>query len=371
MERRRAPADYLLFNVTLALLVIGLVMVFDTSYARSMDAGSDAFASLKRQASYAGVGLAAMLLVMRIGYWRLRRWSPLLLMLALCGLIAVWIPPIGIEKNGASRWIGYGALQVQPSEFAKLALMLYLSALLSRSVYNVRDFMDGLAVPLVVVSLFVILVEREPDLGTAAVMGLSSLTLLYLAGARKRHLAGIGAVAALLVVAATLAHGYRTDRITGFIDPEADYHGRGYQLTRGLLAVGSGGLLGVGLGAGREKFYLPEANTDFIFATIAEETGLWGSLLVIGLLFVVGWRGFAIARRTRDAFGAMLAAGISATISWQALLNVAVVTGSVPSTGVPLPFVSAGGSSLVFLLVSVGILLNIAQHPEGSVKRAS
>jgi len=371
MERRQVPTDYLLFNLTLALLVIGVVMVFDTSYARSMDFGSDTFVSLRRQAIYAGVGLVAMLLVMRLGYWKLRRWSAILLFIALCGLIAVWIPPIGIERNGAARWIGFGPVQIQPSEFAKLALVLYLAALLSRNLYDIRDFADGLAVPLAVVGLFVILVEREPDMGTAAVIGLSSLTMLYLAGARKRHLLSVCAAALLLAVVATLAHGYRMDRIIAFTNPEAYYENRGYQLTRGLLAVGSGGLLGLGLGAGREKFYLPEANTDFIFATIAEETGLWGSLLVVGLLFLLGWRGFAIARRTRDTFGAMVAAGISATISWQALLNIGVVTGSIPSTGVPLPFISAGGSSLVFLLVSVGILLNIAQHPEGSVKRAS
>src|SRR5262249_52340512 len=226
-----------------------------------------------------------------------------------------------------------------------------LAALVSRNAFDIRKFMDGLIVPVAVIGIFAILVEREPDLGTAAILFLASMTVLYLAGAQLKHLGAIAGVAfVMFIMVSVFGHGFRNGRLSSFFSPEKDYYGRGFQVTRGLVAVGSGGVLGVGIGAGREKFYLPEANSDFIFATVAEETGLWGSLIVIGLLFMVGRQGFIIARRTNDPFGSLLAAGIAAMISWQAIINVAVVTHLIPATGVPLPFISFGGSSLLFLL---------------------
>jgi cell division protein FtsW len=372
--RRRGPTDYLLLNLTLALLVIGVVMVFDASYAQAMTrrvSGNDGLFYLKRQAVYAGIGLVAMAAVMRIGYWRLRRMAMPAVAVSLLLLILVWIPGIGMAHKGAARWIGHGSFQFQPSEIAKIALVLYLSALLARRNFDLKNFVDGLFAPLCVVGVFVLLVEKQPDLGTAIVIGLTCLTLFFLAGARKRHLLGIIGIALLFVLVTTFSRSYRVARLTTFLDPLAKSGEAGYQLAHGLYAVGSGGVTGVGFGAGREKFYIPEANTDFIFATIAEETGLWGSLLVVGLLFFLGWRGFHIARNTADTFGALLASGIAALISWQALINVAVVTGTVPATGVPLPFVSYGGSSLVFLLVSVGILMNIAQNPQAPAREKS
>ncbi len=366
VERARRPAAHALVNITLALLVIGIVAVYDASYARSMDLsrnGNDGAYFLKRQAVYAALGIFGLVFVSRFDYSKLRRMAGPLLFLSIILLCTVWMPVIGITKNGAARWIGWKAVQLQPSELVKLTLTIYLAALLSRGTSNIRNFLDGLFVPLAVIGVVVLLVEREPDLGTAGVIGLTSITLLYLAGARKRHLMAIGAAGMALVLAAALfGHGYRQGRLKTFLNPELDYYGRGYQVSRGLVAVGSGGLTGVGLGAGREKFYLPEANTDFIFATIAEETGLWGSLLVIGLLFAIARQGICIGRRTKDPFGALLASGIATMISWQAAINMAVVTGSIPATGVPLPFISYGGSSLLILLVSIGILLNIASQ---------
>jgi cell division protein FtsW len=370
-ERRRASTDLVLFNAVVALLVIGIVMVYDSSYARSMEvkvSGFDGFYFLKRQAIYAGIGVVAMLAMVRYGYWKLRALAVPLLILSCVLLLMVWAPGIGLTRNGAARWIGKGMLQFQPSELAKLALLIYLAALLARLLdgkrFDIRSFQDGLLAPLMVVGLIVVLVEREPDLGTAAVIGLTSITLFFLAGARLRHIAGIMGAGVVFVILVTMLHGFRGDRLKTFMNPEADYYGRGYQISHGLMAVGSGGLKGVGIGAGREKFYLPEANTDFIFATVAEETGLWGSVLVLTLLMVVGWRAVIIAHRAPDTFGRLLAGGIGAMITWQALINIAVVTGSMPATGVPLPFVSYGGTSLVFLLISVGILLNIAQHAD-------
>lgn len=364
---RFAP-DYWLFHLTILLLAIGVLIIYDASYVQSIDlkrTGNDALYYLKRQALWAGLGLSMMFLVMRFGYWRLRGLAYLLLGLSLIGLIAVlYVPAVNVVAKGAARWMKIGPVQFQPSEFAKLSLVIYLAAVLSRKDCRIRDFWCGLCPLLLVVGVIALLVEREPDLGTAVVIGLIAMTMFYVAGARKRHLLAMVVCAGVLALLAARGHEYRWNRIRVFLNPESDYHGVGYQTVQGLLAIGSGGPAGVGLGEGRGKYYLPESNTDFVFATIAEETGLWGSTLVLGLVMLLAWRGFRIARRTQDPFGALLAAGITATICWQSILNIAVVTNSVPATGVPLPFISYGGSSLMFLLIGVGILLNIAQHPE-------
>lgn len=376
VQRPRQSPDHWLLNLTLLLMVVGVVAVYDSSYAYSMDrlkTGFDGFYFLKRQAVYAVIGLAAMFAVSRIGYWRLRQLAAPMLLACVVLLLLVWAPVIGHNLNGASRWVGKGMFQFQPSELAKMALVIYLGALLSRPGYNIRSFAQGLMVPLLVMGLVVVLVEREPDMGTAGIIFLASLVMLYLAGAGFRHLAMIVAVASVFFTIAMFfghRHIFRKDRLTGFVDNKQDIRGRDFQPLHGLYAVGSGGIRGVGIGAGREKFYLPEANTDYIFATIAEETGLVGSVLLVGLLFLLGRQGFVIARRTRDSFGAMLAAGLAAMISLQAVLNLAVVTRLVPPTGIPLPFVSYGGTSLIFLLIAVGILLNISRHPDAPVRGA-
>jgi cell division protein FtsW len=364
---RFAP-DYWLFHLTVLLVAIGILIVYDASYVHSIGlkrTGYDALYYLKRQALWATVGLFLMFWVMKCGYWRLRGWAYLLLGLSLVGLIAVFYMPSEMAvAKGAARWIKFGSVQFQPSEFAKLSLVIYLANVLSRKNYPIRDFWRGLCPQLFVVGGVALLVEREPDLGTAFVIGLVAITMFYAAGARKRHLLVIMICAGILVLLATKGHDYRWNRIRVLLNPEGDYHGAGYQIVHGLLAVGSGGPTGVGLGEGRGKYYLPESNTDFIFATIAEETGLWGSLLVLGLVMLLVRRGLCIALRAQDPFGMLLATGITAIIGWQSILNIAVVTNSLPATGVPLPFISYGGSSLMFLLIGVGILLNIAQNPE-------
>ncbi|HZO91049.1 MAG TPA: putative lipid II flippase FtsW [Chthonomonadaceae bacterium] len=364
--RSRLPVDRLLFTATLALLVIGLWMVFDASYVKTLDSarmGHDAFFFVKRQAVGAILGLGALFTMMRVGYWHLRRLAVPLMLLGLVCLCAVWLPRIGINENHANRWVALGPIRFQPSELAKLTLIIYLAALLSRVHCNVRDLGQGLGPPLAVTTLYLILIEREPDLGTAFVLFLAVLTQCFLAGARKRHLALVCAVGGLAVLLMGFGFGHRAGRITTFLHPEKDTQGIGYQIFHSRLAIGSGGWSGAGLGEGREKYFLPQGNTDFIFATIAEELGFFRTASVLGLLCLVGWRGFRIACQTRDRFGALLAAGIAALISWQALINVAVATASIPATGVPLPFISYGSSSLVFLLAGIGILLNIAQNP--------
>ncbi len=365
--REKLPADYILFNVTLALLAIGVVMVFNASYGDTVSKARmnyDPFYFLKRQAVWAAVGFVCMLLVMRIGYWNLRRFAAPLMILAIVGLVAVLIPGIGEVRNGARRWFDIGPLLIQPSEFAKLALVIYLAGQTCNTVNNIRDLKDGFWAALVPICACIILVEKQPDLGTAAVIGLGSLATLFLAGARVRHLAAVLVCGLLLVGFAALRHDYRMDRVSVYLEPDKYARDKGLQITHSLIAVTTGGALGVGLGEGREKLFVPEANTDFIFATIVEETGLWGTSLVVGLMLLLGWAGCLIARRTNDPFGMVLASGLSAMISLQAIINIAVVTNTIPATGVPLPFISAGGSSLILNMISIGILLNIARHPE-------
>jgi cell division protein FtsW len=363
----RRPMDFWLFGTTLILIVVGLLMVLDSSYIQALNHGKDVFYYVKRQAVGAGIGLGMMFLMMRIGYWRLRDWAFPLMVLGLVLLTAVFIPHIGYHANSASRWIGTRQFNFQPSEFAKLFLVVYMAKLLSMPRPKERrkehSLLLWLGPPLAVTALYLLLIEREPDMGTAIVLFLAVLTQLFLAGTRKRHLVvllGVTALAGLLMIS---VFKHRSNRIDTFLHPERDPQGIGFQVIHAGYAVGSGEWFGMGWGRGREKYYLPEANSDFVFATMAEELGFVGVLPVLLLLTVVGIRGFAIAEQARDRFGALLAAGLTAVISWQALINMGVATASIPATGVPLPFISYGSSSLVVLLASVGVLLSIGQHP--------
>jgi cell division protein FtsW len=360
------PVDNLLFGATLALIVMGLWAVFDSSYVKTLDSSlthNDALFFVKRQMVGVVFGLVSLTVMMRIGYWKLRKLAVPLMITALVLLLAVWIPHVGRVENHAARWIKMGPLQFQPSELAKIAVILYVSALLSRPHCNMKSFMDGIFPALLVTALALALIEREPDLGTAFVLFLAFMTILYLAGAEMHHLLAILAGAGLVVLMFGFVFGHRQGRITAFLHPDKDKEGIGYQIFHSRLAVGSGRVTGVGLGHGREKYYLPQGDSDFIFATVAEETGFAGSVVMLLLMGLVGWRGFDIAYKTRDRFGMLLAIGISSLISWQAITNVAVATASIPATGVPLPFISYGSTSLIVLLTGIGVLLNIAQNP--------
>lgn len=363
----RRPMDFWLFGTTLILIVVGLLMVLDSSYIQALNHGKDVFYYVKRQAVGAGLGVGMMFLMMRIGYWRLRQWAFPLMVIGLVLLAAVFVPHIGYHANAASRWVGTRQFNFQPSEVAKLFLVIYMAKLLSmprpKRHRKEQTLLFWLGPPLAVTTLYLLLIEREPDMGTAIVLFLAVLTQLFVAGTRKRHLIvmlGVTALAGLMMVA---VFKHRSNRIDTFLHPEHDPQGIGFQMIHSSYAVGSGEWFGMGWGRGREKYYLPEANSDFVFATMAEELGFVGVLPVLLLLTVVGIRGFAIAEQARDRFGALLAAGLTAIISWQALINMAVATASIPATGVPLPFISYGSSSLVVLLASVGILISIGQHP--------
>jgi cell division protein FtsW len=365
--RLRMPVDIWLFAVTLALVVIGLWMVFDSSYPKALDnprMGYDAFYFVKQQARGAIVGLAGLFTMMRYGYWNLKR-NAVLWMIGGAGLLcAVYLPHVGVHENNAARWLKFGPIVFQASEVAKLALVIYAASFLSRAHCNVRSLGEqGLAPLLLVGGIYILLIEREPDLGTAAVLFLAFMTQLFLAGARKRHIGLLLGVSGLAAIIMVMGFGHRRDRIAVYLHPEKYLSGPGYQPYHSIQGVGSGGLTGFGLGQGREKYFLPQGNSDFIFVTYAEELGLVGSYILLGLQCMVSWRGFRIAQQTKDPFGSLLAAGIAALVSWQALVNLGTATGSIPATGVTLPFISNGSTSLVLLLASVGILLNIAQHP--------
>ncbi|MGH3057713.1 MAG: putative lipid II flippase FtsW [Gaiellaceae bacterium] len=357
--RRRSSLDYhLLVLVTLGLVAFGLVMVYSASSARATLAADDPAYYLKRQAVYALAGVVALALLSRIDYRRLRFAVAPLLLGSFALLVAVLV--LGTPVNGARRWLALGPASLQPSELAKLALVLWLAAYLARR--PAPQSLGELLRPIgLVVGAAFALVIVEPDLGTAIAISIMAGAVLVVAGTRLPTLAAAGALGFFLVAAAIWLEPYRRERLLSFLDPWQDPEGAGFQSVQAMIALGSGGFFGNGLGESVQKvYYLPEASTDMIFAIVGEELGLLGAFAVIAAFVAFGYAGFNIALGCRDPFGKLLAAGITALVCGQAAVNVSAVMGLAPLTGIPLPFVSYGGSSLVVGLASVGILLNIA-----------
>ena len=355
----RAQLEYhLLVLLTLGLVAFGLVMVYSASSARAMLAAGDPAYYLKRQALYALLGLGLLALMSRIDFRTLRFVGGPLLALSFFLLVAVLA--LGAEVNGARRWLSTGVIDFQPSELAKFALALWVAGLLVRR--PVPTSLGELLRPLgLVVGLACGLILVEPDLGTAIAIAVMTTAMLVVAGTQLRLLLGGASIGAAIVLAAIWLEPYRRARLFSFLDPWQDPDGAGFQSVQAMIALGSGGFFGVGLGESVQKvYYLPEASTDMIFAIVGEELGLFGSLAVIAAFALFGYVGFNVALRCRDPFGKVLAAGITALICGQAALNMSAVLGLLPLTGIPLPFVSYGGSSLVIGLTSVGVLLNIA-----------
>jgi cell division protein FtsW len=348
----------LLMLVTLGLVAFGLVMVYSATSAAAALGNGDSMAYLERQAVYALVGIVLMALASRFDYHRLRYLAPALLLVALglCAAVLVASPAV----NGAHRWFIVGPASFQPSELAKLSLGLFAAAYLARRPPP-RSFGELLRPLGILTALFCGLILLEPDLGTTVSLCVMMLAIFLVAGVPVRILvlASLFATAAGLV--AIWAEPYRRARVFSFLDPWSDAQNSGFQIIQALIGIGSGGVTGVGLGEGPQKaLYLPEAHTDMIFAVVGEELGLVGSVLVIGAFATFGYAGFRVALRCRDPFGKLLAAGLTALVCGQAAINLAAVLGIAPLTGIPLPFVSYGGSSLVVLLACVGVLLNIA-----------
>jgi cell division protein FtsW len=360
--KQRVAADHTLLAVTMILALVGLVMVFSASAIVAGNRFQDSGFFLKRQIAWLVFGFLLMHLTSRIDYTVWKTLSIPLLACMLVLLVIVLVPSFGVAAKGARRWLRVGLFSVQPAEMVKLVAVIYLAAYLAKKGDKITLFRDGLLPALIVISLLSGLVLLEPDLGTVVVLGLVTVGMCFLAGARVSHLLALGLCAIPVVLVLVLGSSYRRQRLMTFLAPWKDASDTGFQITQSFLAFGSGGPFGVGLGEGKQKLYfLPEAHTDFVLALVGEELGLIGTATVTLLFAFFVWRGFQIAARARVPFGRYLGMGITLLIGGQALVNAAVVTGLLPTKGLTLPFVSYGGSSLVISLIGVGILLSISR----------
>jgi cell division protein FtsW len=365
-RRPPKPVEYnILLTATLCLLAAGAVMVYSASSARTLLEGQgDGTAFLVKYLAYGAIGLVVLQVLARGGLELLPRLTPWLLGISFALLVVVKLPGVGVEVNGARRWIGAGPLQFQPSELMKLALVLYATGLLATAPSRLRSLRNGATGPLLLVAgAALVLIASQPDLGTALVIAFTLGALLLVAGVPLGLLGRIAGVGALLVALFIVVEPYRAARVTAFLNPWAHAASSGFQSVQGQIALGSGGLFGVGLGESVQKvFYLPEAHTDFILAVIGEELGVAG---ICGLLFLyglIGYAGLRTAKAARTRYTQLLATGLTSLILCQALLNVFAVLGIAPLTGVPLPFISSGSSSLLVLLATMGLLLNVASR---------
>jgi cell division protein FtsW len=351
----------MLRTATLILLAFGAVMVYSASSGTSLlSHDGDSSQYLKRYLVSAALGLLALRYFARHGVGVARQATPFVMVAAFAGLLLVLVPGLGIEVNGSRRWLGAGALQVQPSEVAKLALVLYAALMLASQPERARS-LGGVRPLLVVAGAMAVLIVMQPDLGTTMVIMFAIFALLAAGGVSGRHLGMLaGGLVALALIAAVLEP-YRRERLTSFIDPWSDPEGSGFQSVQAMVAIGSGGFFGVGLGESVQKlFYLPEAHTDMILAVIGEELGLFGISAVLLLYGMIAYAGLRAARTARDHYQKLLAAGITSMILIQAIVNFFAVLGLLPLTGVPLPFISYGNSNLIVLLAGMGILINVA-----------
>jgi len=365
---RRLQTDRWLFSVTVALCLIGAVMVFSASAVIAREQFGNAYTFLIRQVAWLALGLAGMFWMMNLDYRKLRQ--PAVIFTALFAVLVLLVVVFFQDKSHAThRWIRIGPASIQPSEFAKLAVIFYLAWFLEKRrrprSFGINDPLHTVGPALGPILLLVGLVVIQPDLGTALEIFLIALAMLFVAGLSVWYVAGAGVLALPVIYLLVVRIAYRYERVVGFLNPEADPQGHGFQLLQSLIAVGSGGLFGVGLMESRQKlFYLPEAHTDFIYAVLCEELGFLGGVVVLVLFAIYGWRGLRAALRAPDDFGRLTALGITVMVMSQALINLGVVLGMMPTKGIPLPFISYGGSSLLVMLLATGVLLNISQQAD-------
>ena len=361
---RIKSGDFALTILVLVLVVFGVIMVFSSSYYSAINDTGDPYTYLKRDIFWVILGLAAMIFCAMFDYHLYAKAAPAILIVSIV-LLALLFTPLGVTRNFATRWIEIGGFTLMPGEVAKIAAIIFVASFLSKDPRRIRSFTQGVLPLLGLCGLFFVLIILQPNLSTAiticgiiiGMMFVAGLNLIYLGG-----IVGLGA-AGITFMILTDEDGYRLKRLTSFLDPFQDPLGDGYQVIQSLLALGSGGLFGVGLGKSIQKtLYLPEPQNDFIFAIIGEELGFVGCLLLIGCYLVLIWRGIHIALKAPDMFGTLLAAGITIMLALQVVLNIAVVTSSMPPTGITLPFVSYGGTALMLCMGSMGILLNISRH---------
>jgi cell division protein FtsW len=330
-----------------------------------MEQFADPYFFFKRQMMWGLLGFGAMICAMYIDYQTLQRWVYPLLLCAILLLLLVCISPLGKEVGGAKRWVQFGSLSFQPSEFAKLVMVLYLAHSLTKKRKKLQSLRQGYIPYVLIMGIVIFLLLLQPDLGTALIIVVVSFTLLFIGGVRPLHLTSSVLLSLPLVFLVIIIAPYRIRRILAFLDPWSDPLDAGFQIIQSLVALGKGGIVGLGLGEGKQKlFFLPAPHTDFIFAVIGEELGFMGGMVLLLCFSIFLWRGIAIAFRTRDLFGMHLAFGIVFLIIMQVIINVAVVVGLLPTKGLPLPFVSLGGSSLIANMLGVGILLSVSVQRE-------
>lgn len=353
--------DKVLLLSVLALVVIGIAMIYSTSYIMALQKYQDGYLFLKKELIFVTISLSSLLIVMRIPYGVYHKLTLLMLFLSFVFLVLVFVPGLGLEAGGAKRWVSLGAINFQPSELAKLAMVIYLASFFSRKGEKVKTFLYGFLPPLVIGGIMMGLFLKEPDFGATVSLVAIIVFMMFVAGVRIRYILSLGALAIPIFYVIITMAGYRLDRILSFIDPWKEADKGGFQIIQSFIAFGSGELWGLGLGEGKQKlFYLPEAHTDFILSAAGEELGLIGVSVIILLFFAVIISGIAIALKAKDLFGMYLAFGITSLIGLQTIINMGVVTGLLPTKGLPLPFVSYGGTSLLVSMTGIGILLNIS-----------
>jgi len=361
MPRLTRPDVWLLAAVA-GLLGLGIVMVLNVSYFQAGNRYNDPYLFFRKHLLSVAGGIVVMLIVSRIRLELLERWAAIMLPLCMVALLLVLTPGIGVERGGARRWIALGGFSLQPSEFVKLGVVLFLARWISQHRERMSSFTNGIIPALAAVGACCALIMGQPDFGTTVILGALALLMLYVGGARPLHIGGLVGLGMIAMVAAVQVAPYRMRRLLAFMDPFQHAQDSAFQLVQSLIAVGSGGVAGVGLGQSRQKMaFLPEAHTDFIFALVGEELGLIGALVVLVLFAVVAVRGFRVAARHPDSFASLLAFGLTAVLILSAVVNIGVVLGLLPTKGLPLPFLSYGGSALLVTMTEVGVLASLSR----------
>ena len=362
--RSLEPTNVIMYLVT-TFLVIGIIMIYSTSSAKVTDSTHTMNTAFLRHVMWVAIAIIGMLIMMRIDYHYLQKYSTAIFIIALAGLVVVLIPEIGTVTYGARRWIRFGShFGYQPSEFAKLAMIIFMSGYIAKNLEKMSTFARGFIVPIVLIGVVSLLILKEPDFGTAMFISMISFVLIMVGGTRIIYV--------MFTMIASIPHiyqilhnipTYRHNRLLAFLDPWKDPMGIGYQIIQSWIALGSGGIAGLGMGESRQKlFFLPMSDNDFVFSIIGEEFGFIGTTSIVVMFALLTWQGIRVCKTTSDPFGFFLSLGITISLGLQAAINIAVVTGSIPTKGLPLPFISTGGSSILLSMLAIGILLNIAKQ---------
>lgn len=359
---KKKSADFALMLTTLVLVVIGIIMVFSSSHYYALYKLNDSYHFLKRELIWASLGLMGMLVAMNFDYWKYKKVAVYAYVISIILLLLIFTP-LGVEINKARRWLGVGGFTIMPGEISKICAILFVAKFLSEKPEKIKSFTKGIIPCGIIIGIYFTLIIFQPNLSTAVTVTMIVGTMMFVAGMKWIHVSLMGLGGVILVIVMIFIAPYRLNRLTGFLDPFADPQGVGYQVIQSLLALGSGGLFGVGLGKSIQKYlYLPEPQNDFIFAIIGEELGFVGAVTIILLFLILIWRGVKIAVNAPDLFSCLLATGITAMVSVQVIINIAVATSSMPVTGIALPFISWGGNSLTIFMTAIGVLLNISRH---------